>query len=73
MPKKTDPKTTQCSLMPSQPSDSGISESYRRDLVTDFPKQKIQNGSKHSIASAYFNHKTYAHDHKSHHAVFQAV
>jgi hypothetical protein len=73
MPKKTEPKTTQCNLMSSQPSDSRTSENYRRALVADFPNQKIQNGSKLSIASACFNHKTYDHDHKSHHAVFQAV
>ena len=60
MQKKTDQETTQCSLTPGQASDSGIRDNYRRGLVADFLKQKIQDGSKLSIVSAYFT--IYAYD-----------
>jgi hypothetical protein len=73
MPKKTDQETIQCSLMPSQAPDLRIRGNYRLGLVADCLKLMIHKGSKRSIVSAYFNDKTYDHDHKSHHAVFQAL
>jgi SNF2 family DNA or RNA helicase len=45
---------------PSQPLGSGIKDNYTRGTVTDFLKAKIQDGSRLSIASAYFT--IYAYD-----------
>ncbi len=46
--------------MPRQGSDSGIKDNYSRGSVADFLKAKIQDGSRLSIASAYFT--IYAYD-----------
>ena len=45
---------------PSQPVGSGIKDNYTRGSVGDFLKAKIQDGSRLSIASAYFT--IYAYD-----------
>jgi hypothetical protein len=41
-------------LLPPQPSDSGIRDNYKRGSVGDFLREKITSGSVLSIVSAYF-------------------
>jgi len=46
--------------MPGGINNSGVRDNYRRGLVADFLREKIRNGSRLSVVSAYFT--IYAYD-----------
>jgi SNF2 family DNA or RNA helicase len=61
---RTDLEPKERSQMPSVPSNSGIRDNHTRGAVADFLKEKIQDGTKLSVVSAYFT--IYAFDELKH-------